>query len=592
VATGIGRPRRLLLCAYAAAVPFGSGITLPVPLPAPFNTLTTLLGLGTLAVFALGLTQEAGQARRLTPAAPIALLLLAVHAGSYLWSIDRAASFDAVLVLGSLVALFVVVSAARLDEDDLAALRSAIVAGGVLACLYGFALLLAGRLPEEAAGVARFATAGGVGDDSDPNITAATLVLPLVVATSDALDRVGGRRLASGAAATLIAAGILLTASRGGTLGAVVATTVLVVSRRPSAKGVLGVVAGIVVVVGMASVLAPAQFDRLGQDGSSGRTSVWELGLAACEERCAIGSGIGTYLDVHEELYFSEPSAEGFRSSLKAHNIWLQAGVETGIMGVLVLLALLVALVAQLLPLDRRRRAAPLAALLGLVVTNAFLGNLGFKYFWLVLVLVAVTATAAPAGGDEPTTDPVGSLLVGATRRWKAAVVVGAAASAAVLAFGARTPTTYRSTAVIVATMSPDRPTAGIDEAIEATFEARDLDDDAQLRARGTIAYEVTAQAERPEAAAAAADLAATALVAAFTEEPLASTRLALLQRADVDLAARVGGPPGTVEAAGEAALGGVVAAAMTAVGAAGLAHRRSGSARSATAPRRLAAVP
>lgn len=576
-------PRRAVLCAYAAAVPFGSGITVPVPLPAPFNTLTTLLGLATVAVFALGLLHPGGQARRIPAAALIALLLLAAHAVTYAWSIDRGASFDAVLVLGSLVVLFVVVAASHLDADDLRWFQASIVVGGALACAYGLVLLLTDQLPQEAAGVARFATAGGVGDDSDPNITAATLVLPLLLAVGFAVDRRGWWRAGAGAAAVLLATGILLTASRGGLAGAVVALVVLLLARRPSARTVgalLGAAVGLALVV---SVVAPAQFERLSRSGSSGRTSVWELGLAACDARCATGSGIGTYLEVHQDTFFHEPWAEGVRASLKAHNIWLQAGVETGVLGVGLLLALFVATGVALLRVPRALRAPPLAALAGLLVTNAFLGNLAFKYFWLVLVHAVVVAAASAEHRGARRPEPVVALLASTRGHRIPAMVIALGAALAVFALSADGRSSYRAVATVVASRSPEVEEVGIDEAVEAVFEARQLDAELVGRA-GAIAYQVIGTGRDAEAAVIEANEAAATLADAFAERPVAFTELIVAQRARPALAERVGGPEPLPARALGAVAAGVAAGVVLAV--ADAARRNRGpNRRRATAP-------
>jgi O-antigen ligase len=74
--------------------------------------------------------------------------------------------------------------------------------------------------------------------------------------------------------------------------------------------------------------------------------------------------------------------------------------VEGGIPGTLLLLAVLFVTVRELLRLPAVVRGPPLGAVVGLLVTQTFLGNLDFKYFWLVLIYTAMVVqlhAAAPA---------------------------------------------------------------------------------------------------------------------------------------------------------------------------------------------------
>jgi O-antigen ligase len=71
---------------------------------------------------------------------------------------------------------------------------------------------------------------------------------------------------------------------------------------------------------------------------SSGRTDIWQVGLAACSDYCAFGSGWGTYPQVYAETQASVPGARvlvGDQGSYQPHNLWLLAIVELGLPGLL-----------------------------------------------------------------------------------------------------------------------------------------------------------------------------------------------------------------------------------------------------------------
>ncbi len=408
VVVGLRAPMKTVLPFYAALVPFGSGIALPIGLPPPFNTLSTLAGLIAIAAIVAHLLLGGHSAPRLVPSIPVWLLFLALNGLTYLWSVDRQVTLDYLLVLVSLVALFLAVALMPASGDDARRLEDGVLAGAVAASAFGFYLLLTDQLPEKAAGIPRFATAGGA--DADPNITAAVLVLPLIVALSRIRSEVGWRRTGAVTAALLLSVGLVLTASRGGMVAAAVAIVVLVAHHgRPlRTAATTGVLALLVVAAGL--LLAPDQVERLSRTGSTGRDDVWRVAQRACVTHCWSGSGLGTFPEVHSAVAQQTPDIFSYRLNVRAHNIWLGAAVETGFLSVALLAAALFLTVAPLLRMPAAVRGPPLAAMAGLLTSNMFLGNLSFKYFWLVLiyaVVVALSHTPLPAASREPAAAPL-----------------------------------------------------------------------------------------------------------------------------------------------------------------------------------------
>ena len=407
-------PLRVLLPIYAALIPFGSGITVPIGVPPPFNTVTTLAGIAVIVILAARLLLLGG-ARTIHPSVPAWLLFTGFNGVTFLWSIDRSATLDRFVILTSLVALYAIVLLVPITREDVERLKTGIVVGATAACAYGFVLLLTGRLPEEGAGLPRFATAGGVGDAADPNITAAVLVLPLVLAVSKTMRAERALlRMAYAGATLLIGTGLLLTASRGGLLGALVAVVVLVAHEKRPAVITSSVIAVALVVGAVGFLLAPEQFERLDKPGSTGRTNIWLVGLIACEHYCLTGSGLNTFEDVHRETALEAAEASGLRLGEPPHNLLLGVGVELGILGVVLLLAGLATTVMPLRRLPKLRRGPPLAAITGLLVANIFLANLHFKYFWLALMYAAFEAAAI---GDERAPDAEHAVAPAPVRR-------------------------------------------------------------------------------------------------------------------------------------------------------------------------------
>lgn len=162
-------------------------------------------------------------------------------------------------------------------------------------------------------------------------------------------------------------------------------------------------------------LLAPSTFqERADNTGTSGRTGIWELAIESCPQYCPVGSGTGTFPDVHEDRILVSPGAQGTKLRFQAHSIWFEAMIELGVVGLGLVLAATYFLVREQMSISSAERHGALAALVGLLFTSSFLSTLTFKYFWLVLmycVLVRAAATDEAASGsrDQPSLASVSS---------------------------------------------------------------------------------------------------------------------------------------------------------------------------------------
>jgi O-antigen ligase len=403
---GARAPLRTLLPAYAVLVPFGSSIVLPLGLPPPFNTVSTLAGGVATAGIAIHLATSRRAAARVLPAVPVWLAFLGVSALTYFWSVSQPNTVDSLVVLAPLVLLYAVAALVVVERKDLQRVEEGIILGGALTGVYGIFLELTSNLPLTGTGVPRFAIAGGAGDP-DPNITAASLLLPLALAVGRGLHaRTRTGRVLHLSAAGLIATAITLTGSRGGLLTALVVLAVLAVhERRRSMFLAFGLVAVVATVLALraapedlrAHVLAP---------GSSGRTAIWKVGLDQCATYCWAGSGWGTFPNVYNvAVGFSADDANP-RRHFQAHNIWIRAAVETGVVGLGLVVAGLWLTARELFRLGREARGVALAGFIGVIAANTFLSNLDFKYFWLALMHATLTPLALARASSRPIPAP------------------------------------------------------------------------------------------------------------------------------------------------------------------------------------------
>jgi hypothetical protein len=396
LATRCVRDPSWVLAGYAAVVPFGSAIR--VPGAGTFGSLSTLLGVLAIAAFAAHLVSRTERPVPLGPVPALWVLFAGAVTATAVWSLDATVTLQQVLVLASLVGLYVVVALTRVDGKSVSRFESGVVTGGALVGGYAMYLaatgVLAGAVDQRFVAVPGGSEEGEVGD---PNITAASLVLPLVVAIDRAL-RPGpaSRRSLHAAVAMVVVVAIFLTGSRGGLLGVIAGLMVLLRRmRRPTSAAVVVLVPALAVAAAFV-VAPPYVVERVtGDTRSSGRTDIWRIGLHACPHYCLQGSGWGTFAYVHEQGLLEDPTARGLRHRVEAHSVWLGTLVEGGIVALTLLVFALAVTARELLRLPRTVRAPPLAAFVALLVTNTFLHTLAFKYFWLVLIYGVLTMTAA-----------------------------------------------------------------------------------------------------------------------------------------------------------------------------------------------------
>lgn len=391
---GLRWPLRFMFAAYAFILPFGSGIELPIGMPPPFNTLSTLIGLfATLAILAhLALVPR--RANRIHPSVPLWLIFTGIAGLTFIWSANPADRGDDYAVLVSLVALYVAASLMPVEREDVDRIEKGIAGGGAVTGIYALVLLATGSLPQTGGGTPRFATAGGAGEGgTDPNITAAALLLPLAIAAARAIRAEESRRgrILFGISGALAGAAILLTGSRGGLLAGVVILAMLTINE--GRRVVIGWLAGGAVALTVLTLsLAPgALIGHLGKETSSGRTDIWRVGLSACQSYCLTGSGWSTFQDVYRDALGDTPNAREFGFKPKAHNVFLRLAIETGILGLAVAIAALILHLREAALLPRAVRGPPLAGIVGVLIANMFLSNIDFKYFWVVLIYGTLT---------------------------------------------------------------------------------------------------------------------------------------------------------------------------------------------------------
>ena len=122
------------------------------------------------------------------------------------------------------------------------------------------------------------------------------------------------------------------------------------------------------------------------------------MGLAACPQYCPVGSGWETFPVVYADTQPTVPGAEvlvGKGGAYQPHNVILLVAIELGVPGLLLFFAVLGLTLVEAWRLPRSGRGPPLAALLGTYQAALFLSNLGYKFFWMAFIMVALHRSAS-----------------------------------------------------------------------------------------------------------------------------------------------------------------------------------------------------
>ncbi len=329
-----------------------------------------------------------------------ALLFVLWAGASSFWSIDPEETRMVFLTYLQLFVLAWLIWEVAWSPDRQRALFQAYVLGaGVAAVLTIHDYVSGMRLLET--DVARFAAL-----NQDPNELGLTLALGLPMAWHVSLSQTHRRsawmwRLYLPLAITAI----LLTASRGAVLAALVALVII-----PWTLGRLRVrtkVALYALAVGsllLASNFVPeASFARIASTPADieagyfgGRGAIWIAGLEVAREHPLAGVGAGAFQAAVEPTLYRE---------MVAHQVFLSILVEDGTVGFLLFVAMLAALVTPLRHLPSLQQRLSIVLLLTLVVGSMALSWDHRKQFWFVLGMMAVQVaqptarrTLSPAG--------------------------------------------------------------------------------------------------------------------------------------------------------------------------------------------------
>jgi O-antigen ligase len=433
----VRRPVATIVPVYAALVPFGDVFSLRVPLPKPFNSLSSVVGALTIVALILHLLLER---RGRVPTLPVGLWLAFLGWGAltFMWAQDPTNVAHEILIAAPLLLLLVLVSMVKVTRAELYRVRDAIVLSGAGVGAYGLLLMAAGRnLPAHGL-TDRFSVAANP-SNTNPNQLAAALLLPAMLAIGIVLEghpegTPRWRPWFGGVSAVLTAFAMAISGSRGGALAGVVGFVTLLVLwyrwrpwqrdrvRRVVAGTALGgavviVLLAIVVVLfpqgKVASVVTNGPLQRLTETSStSGRAEIWTTGAIACRTYCAVGAGMANFPIVYSQVVAFSDVTRNVGVSRPGHNLYLETLVEMGVVGFTLFW---IAIGSEFRSLRARRyeiTAAIVAAIVAILLADFFEAFLWFKHAWLPFMMVRLVEGVYAA---EPVREAIGRFRAPAT---------------------------------------------------------------------------------------------------------------------------------------------------------------------------------
>jgi O-antigen ligase len=407
------RPRELCLGVYAFLLPFDS-LTAVGP---QGLTLTSIAGAAVAAIL-LGTALVKKDLHRPPRQAMWWALFVAWAAVTVLWALEWEPAISKLPTAFSLLSLYLVVLSTNISRKELRTISLSVVAGACAAAVYTIFQFYGGASYH---GTMRGSLMAG-DKATDPNYFAASLLLPLSLAVHGFLTpRSRLARLGWLVVAATLAFGILVTMSRGSLVAVTLMVLFYMYTHQVSRRMAIPLVA---IFVALAFVLPGAFFTRMQtavESGGSGRTVIWKGALVTFEHYALLGAGLNNFPYANQANIGSTPVLLGITFGWGAHNTYLEIAVEMGIVG---LVLLLTAVVAQLRTASRYRKDAPdkiggvvayEAACYSILVAVFFIGAIWAKWFWLAWMLLAVAVRTAQA---EQRSEARAAVAEPATLRW------------------------------------------------------------------------------------------------------------------------------------------------------------------------------
>ena len=407
-------PIEAALGAYALLLPFQSIAVLG------HSTKGTTLNWAVGAIAAVALLGTGMARRRLTylPRPALWWILFVFWALlTMAWAMDPRVALERAPTVVALIALYCVAVCWRISEKQFQFLSRLAILGGCLAAAYLIYQYFHGVTYTNWVGVTRRASLVLGGRETNPNGIGTDLVLPFALVIGEFLS--AARRswkLLALCAAGCMAYAVFLTMSRGSLLALTIVLAVC--AYRMGLNRRLLLIGGSLLAL---LVTLPSTFflriKEAAATGGAGRLDIWRAGLHALERHFLFGAGLANFPVAYQEVAGYARSFVGYGRG--AHNIYLETGVEFGILGCVLLIGAIVAnfrLVGRLRSAAHKvpaRMVALEAACWGMLVAGCFEAIVWDKSFWLtwMMLLMAIRLPEVAASATARSGVEIGSAV-------------------------------------------------------------------------------------------------------------------------------------------------------------------------------------
>lgn len=315
-------------------------------------------------------------------------LLFIVHSSLTLsWAIDFDLGYGIIPTAVGLLILYFLMVSYKLQWNEYNQLKLFILAGGAVAALliiYNFAI---------ADTVSRTSLSIG-GRDTRLNSTAFSILFPISICLERLLTQrtITMRVFLSGILALMVFS-VIVTGSRGATLGVGIIFMVYLLSLSIKKKltfGLVLLIIAILVLTLVPSYYTVERWEQAAETGGSGRLDIWYVGWKALGKYLLYGAGINNFPLAYKEFVYFSPSDKTFRA---AHNLYLQVIVEGGIIGFSLMI---MALVTHYRTLRSRYKNKDmnkimLKAIFGAILSFSVTGDpIWTKSFWVPFMMILI----------------------------------------------------------------------------------------------------------------------------------------------------------------------------------------------------------
>ncbi|MEM3071800.1 MAG: O-antigen ligase family protein [Candidatus Anstonellales archaeon] len=386
----------LFFALYAILIPFDNVIWLTKE----WGTVTKYLGIMTaLAILADRIVVGRGHLNR-PPYGSLLWLLFGILAiFSLIWSIDQDATKQGLITLIGLIIVLFIVTLQPWELKHLRMIERSIIVGGIIVSIIAIYIFFKDIFYPSSERLSLVLGKRLV----DPNHLGASLILPISFALSLSLRR-GKILFFNLTAFFLMVITVILTGSRGVLAGL---SIVLLYKywriKKEFFTTILFILIVALAIIFIPRILSPYLKERYSLEiifssQAAGRFPLWKAALSAFWKKPILGWGYACFSKLTGgTLYYLKGQV--------AHNIYLQALSELGIVGLFFLIYSLFMTYRTSSKNARKNNfyESVTAALLGIAVVSISLGTLNYKYFWLANMLaLSMSKTSCDENETEP----------------------------------------------------------------------------------------------------------------------------------------------------------------------------------------------